>query len=83
MAWDLFPLKDKIALALFTLSFLDIRGPYEKPAAEVHWNFSQQTKDTSLKVSPFIRGLAKNIVGRGQGRKQVSCLNKEEGMLLS
>lgn len=45
--------KDKIALALFTLNFLDIRGLYEKPAAEVHWNFSQQTKDTSLKVSPL------------------------------
>ena len=45
--------KNKIALALFTLNILDMRGPYQKPAAEVHWKFSQQTKTTSLNVSPL------------------------------
>lgn len=58
MAWDLFPLfKDKIALALFTLNFLDIRGLYEKRKKEGHMR-NQQLRFTGtfhnrLKILPL------------------------------
>lgn len=64
MAWDLFPLfKDKMALALFTLNFLDIRGLYEKRKKEGHMRnqlrftrtFHNRLKIFPLKFLPYKR----------------------------
>lgn len=58
------------------------RGAYEKSAAEVHWNFSQQTKDTSLKVSPLQEVWQKIMCKEDREWKQGVMLKQGRGYAL-
>ena len=73
--------KDKLAIVLFTLNFLDIRGDNTEPAATIYWT-NNQTANDLLSKKETLQQTQQVLWKDNKSWKREFYLNKDEVMLL-